>query len=178
MIAAAACSPEKPTPPPEKPKPPAPSAAEAKDLIGSSGDFSEFEFTNASFTLPMKRSMMLNDPTRQAANDLEKAGWIVYAGDEVFLTGKASTDRRFIMRPNGYTDIVPLARKELVEVTAVRPTAEGVDVDFTWKWLTNEIGSAFKTGPLYDRYATPQKATATLYHDGAKWAILRIRAIR
>lgn len=157
-----------------KPAPTPPTLAEAKQIIESSSDFSEFEFTNSAFTLPMKRSMMLNDPTRNAARDLQKAGWIDFSGDDVVLR-KAATDRRFITRPNGYVDIVPLAKKEMGEVTAVRETSEGVDADFNWKWITNEIGSSFKAGPLYDRYATPKQGTATLYHDGGKWAILRIR---
>lgn len=173
-----ACSAEKPAAPPaaaEKPAPPPPTLAEAKQIIESSGDFSEFEFTNSAFTLPMKRSMMLNDQTRNAARDLQKAGWIDFSGDDVVLR-KGATDRRFITRPNGYVDIVPLARKEIVEVTAVRPTSEGVEADFDWKWTPNEVGSSFKTGPLYDRYATPKQATATLYIDGGKWRVLRIRA--
>jgi hypothetical protein len=88
---------------------------------------------------------------------------------------KGATDRRFVTRPNGYTDIVPLARKEMGDVTAVTPTSEGVDVDFNWKWLPNEIGSVFKSGPVHDRYASPQQGRATLYRDGDKWAVLRIR---
>jgi hypothetical protein len=59
--------------PAEKPAAPPPTAAEAKHIIESSSDFSEFEFTNSNFTLPMKKSLMLNEPTRNAAEDLRKA---------------------------------------------------------------------------------------------------------
>ncbi len=172
-----ACTAEKPAAPPaaaEKNALAPPTLVEAKQIIESSGDFSEFEFTNSAFTLPLKRSMMLNDPTHDAARDLQKAGWIDIAGDDVLLR-KAATDKRFVTRPNGYIDIVPLAKKEMGDVTAVRPTSEGIDADFDWKWIPNEIGSLFKSGPLYERYATPKKATATLYDDGGKWKILRIR---
>lgn len=173
-----ACTAEKPAAPgaaAEKPAPPPPTLAEASEIIKSSSDFSEFEFTSSAFTLPLKRSMMLNDPTRDAARDLQKAGWIDFGGDEVLLR-KAATDKRFVPRPNGYMDIVPLAKKEFGEVTAVRPTSEGVEADFNWKWIPNEVGSLFKSGPLYERYAAPKQGTATLYVDGGKWRVLRIVA--
>jgi len=172
-----ACTAERPVTPPAKPKAAPPSAAEARQVIESSGDFSEFEFTNSSFTLPLTRSAMLNDQTRGIANDLEKAGWIVFSGDDVVLTGKALGSRRFMTRANGYVDIVPLAKKEMGEVTDVRVTDEGVDVDFNWRWIPSDVGSSFKSGPLYDRYAAPQKATAALYHDGTSWKILRLRVV-
>ncbi|MGZ4810405.1 MAG: hypothetical protein ACXV7D_13855, partial [Thermoanaerobaculia bacterium] len=44
--------------PASAPKAAPPSAAEAKQIIGSSPDFSDYEFTNAAFTLPMLRSSM------------------------------------------------------------------------------------------------------------------------
>lgn len=177
LLLLVACSAEKPAAPPtpQKPKHAPPSAAEAKQIIESSGDFGEFEFTNAAYTLPMKRSAMLNEPTRAAASDLQNAGWIEISGDDVVLATKAKRDRRFLVRPNGYLDIVPLAKKEMGEVSEVRLTDEGVDVDFNWRWIPNEIGSAFKSGPLRDRYASPQQATATMYHDGTSWGILRMR---
>jgi hypothetical protein len=144
-------------------------------IVQRSSDFSEFQFTNVTYTLPMKRSMM-NEPARTAADDLQKAGWIELAGDEVLLTAKGIQDKRFVTRPNGFVDIMPLARKEMGEVTAVRPTDEGVDVDFTYKWIPNEIGKAFRSGPLFERLTAPQhEATATLIQDGTSWMILRIR---
>ena len=67
---------------------------------------------------------------------------------------------------------MPLARKELTTVTAVR----GTDVDFDWRWLPNDLGAAIRTGAVHDRYAAPQRATATLIYDGSSWSVLRIRA--
>ena len=173
-----ACTGEKPSTTADKPPRPAaqpPTTAEAKEIVRKSSDFSEFQFTNVTYTLPLKQSMM-NEPARAAAADLEKAGWIDMHGDQVLLSVKGVQDKRFVTRPNGFVDIMPLARKEMGEVTAVRPTAEGVDVDFTYKWIPNEIGQAFTSGPIHDRLAAPQhEGTATLIHDGTTWMILRIR---
>ncbi|MGZ7039467.1 MAG: hypothetical protein ACXVJO_14935, partial [Thermoanaerobaculia bacterium] len=106
------------------PKAAPPSAAEAKQIIGSSPDFSDYEFTNAAFTLPMLRSSM-TPPVASVANDLVRAGWIDIPGNTVVLTAKSKSDRRFIVRPNGFLDIVPIAKKELGEVTNVRPNVDG-----------------------------------------------------
>ena len=150
---------------------PLPSVEEAQTLIASSSDFSEYEFTNASYSLPMQRSLM-NEPAQKAAADLRRAGWIGFDGaGDVTLTAKARGDKRWLVRQNGFVDIVPLAKKELTSVTAVREDPEGAAADFDWKWIPNEIGEAFQK----ERYAAPQKATATLIHDGTSWTILRIR---
>ena len=82
---------------------------------------------------------------------------------------KAKEDKRFLVRPNGTLDVVPLAKKELVSIDAVR----GERVDFTWKWIPNEVGALLK-----DRFAGDQKATATLLWDGTTWTVLRIEAVR
>lgn len=158
------------------PAPAPPTPADAQRIIADSPVFSEYEFTNAAYSLPMQRSAM-NEPARTAANDLRKAGWISFDGSgAVILAAKSKQDKRFLVRPNGFLDIVPLARKELGEVTAVRQGAEGIDADFTWKWIPNEVGQAFRSGAVHDRYAAPQKATATLIHDGTSWTVLRIKA--
>ena len=47
-------------------------------------------------------------------------------------------------------------------------------VDFDWKWIPNEVGVAFKTGMLHDRYAALGHATATLMNDGGNWSVLRV----
>jgi hypothetical protein len=157
-----------------KPSLPPPTADAARALIAASPEFSEYQFTNAAYTLPMKRSAM-NAPALAAAKELAAAKWISFRGDEVVLQEKATSDRRFLVRPNGTVDIVPLAKKELVAASAVRPLPDGnVAVDFDWKWTVNEIGAAFRSGALHDRYAAPQQATATLLSDGTSWSVLKI----
>jgi len=159
---------------PAKPAtPPPPSSADAQQLIANSATFSDYEFTNASATLPLKAPMppyMAGD-----AKQLVAAGWLRRAGAGLELGAKAKDDKRFLVRPNGYVDVVPLASKELTSVTAVRPNADGTAAaDFTWKWIPNEVGRAFARGPLHDRYAAPQSATATLMWDGSAWTVLSI----
>jgi hypothetical protein len=148
------------------PPPPAPPTKEqARELVAGSADFGEFEFTNAAVTLPMKKPAM-NEPAQQLAKDLRAGGWIGFSGDDVVLTPKAKGDKRFLVRPNGFVDVVPLAKKEFGEVVAVR----GEDVDFTWKWIRNDIGAA-----IHKPDDAIQRATATLIHDGTSWSVLRIR---
>ena len=177
----AACSGEQKTQTPAAAKPqtpPPPSIAAAKEIVASSPDFSEYQFTNAAYTLPMKKSAM-NEPARVAAKELSAAGWIKFSGDEVQLTEKSGGDRRFIIRPNGYVDLVPIAKKEFGDVTSVRPEAGGtVLVDFGWRWIPNEVGQAFKSGFVKERFDTPQKATAKLMWDGKSWTILRIEEVK
>ena len=173
----ASCSkPAVPPPPPAAPAkaaaPAPPSADEAKTLIASSAEFSEYEFTNAATTLPLQKSGM-NAPAQQLASELRKAGWIRFDGSgAVVLADKAQHDPRILVRPNGFVDFVPLAKKELTAVTAVR----GTDVDFDWRWIPNDLGAAITSGAVHDRYAAPQHATATLIHDGTSWSVLRIQA--
>lgn len=156
---------------PVKAAPALPSAEEAKTLIANSAEFSEYEFTNAAATLPLQKSAM-NAPAAQLAADLKSAGWIRFDGaGNVVLTEKAKKDPRILVRPNGFADLVPLARKELTAVTAV----SGAEVDFDWRWIPNELGSAIRSGAVHDRYTAPQRATATLLHDGTSWSVLRIR---
>jgi len=152
--------------PAAKKTPPPPTAADAQTLIASSPEFSEYQFTNASVSMPMK----ITPVSRDAAKQLAAAGWLKIDGDAIALTEKAKSDKRFLARPNDTLDVVPLAKKEITGVTAVR----GTDVDFTWKWIPNEVGAAFKSGDLHDRYAAQQRATATLLWDGTAWTVLRI----
>lgn len=176
-----ACSPETQQPTSEtattetRAQPSPPSADEARAIIEASAELGDFEFTNASFTLPLQRQAM-NDAAAAAAKDLTKAGWIAFDGaGNLILPEKAKTDKRFLIRPNGFLDIVPLAKKELGGVTAVRPDPEGAAADFSWKWIPNDVGRVFRSGPLHDRFAAEHFATATLIHDGSSWTILRIR---
>jgi hypothetical protein len=156
------------------PRPAAPSAADAKTLIANAPEFSEFEFTNAGWTTPVSGSLM-STPVRDEARQLAEAGWIALdrMGD-VMLTNKSRNDKRFLLRPNGILDVVPLAKKEIGDVVAVRDREGEVTVDFTWRWIPNEVGTAFKTGAVHDRFAAPQQATATLLHEGTGWSVLRI----
>jgi len=153
---------------------PVPTAEQARELVTTSGEFSQYEFTNAAYTLPMKKSLM-NEPALTAAKQLEAAKWLMFRGDYVVLTEKALSDKRFLSRPNDTVDIVPLARKEVTAVTAVRPTNDGkVAVDFDWKWMPNEVGVAFKKGMLHDRYAAIGHATATLESENGAAVVTKI----
>ena len=171
-----ACAQEKPearedtrTTPPTTPPP---SAEDAQKIIQSSMEFGEFEFTEAAYSMPVAHAAM-NDPARAAARDLASAGWVSIDGTgDVALTDKARTDKRFILRPNGILDIVPLAKKEMGVVEAVRANPDGtVSADFTWRWIANEVGSAF----LRNKYEGTHKATATLMHDGTQWTVLQMK---
>ena len=157
---------------PQKAKLAAPKDDEAKRLIADSPEFSDYQFTNAAYTLPMKKSAM-NAPALAAAKALAKSGWIAFHGDEVTLTEKAKSDRRVLPRPNGTVDFVPLAKKDVAAVTKVSSLPDGnVAVEFTWTWTPNEIGRA----AFAERYAGTQRATATLLSDGSSWSVLRITA--
>ena len=179
LLLLAACSgDEKPIEPaaPAKPAaPPPPSAQQARELIANSPDFGEYEFTNAGYTTPVSGAAM-NDPQRATAKELSSAGWLTVDGSgDVSLNEKSRNDKRFLLRPNGLLDIVPLAKKEMGDVTAVRQSPDGtVTADFAWKWLPNEVGSAFRTGTVHDRFAAPQDGRATFMWDGTAWMILKI----
>lgn len=181
LLFAAACTSEKPAiadadateTKPAAPAPPSPE--QARDLIANSADFGEYEFTNAGFTLPVSGAAM-SEPARVAAKELAVAGWLALEGTgDIALTDKSRADKRFLLRPNGLLDIVPLAKKEMGAVTAVRPNDDGtVTVDFAWRWIANEVGTAFRTGLVHDRFAAPQDGRATLMWNGTAWTILKI----
>ena len=110
---------------------------------------------------------------RNRKNTLLAAGCRIIGIDgdgNVVLTEKARTDRRFLLRQNGFLDIVPLAKKELTAVTAVNvnPTGEPL-ADFQWKWVPNEIGAL-----VAERYSGDKQSIATLLWDGSQWTVLRI----
>jgi hypothetical protein len=155
--------------------PPAPQVAppttdEAQDIVANSPEFSEYQFTHAAYSLPMDASLR-TAPAQDIAGKLAKAGWIGTDGaDRIVLTAKAEKDKRFLVRPNGVLDIVPLAKKEFEAVESVGTNAEGQPVvAFRWRWNPNDIGALFAP-----RYSGQQHATATLYRDGDSWAVLRI----
>jgi hypothetical protein len=181
LLLLAACSNE-PAPPTttaaEQSKTPPPTAEQARELIAKSSDFGELEFTNAGVTFPVSGAAM-SEPARQAAAQLAAAGWLEFDGSgDIMLTDKSRSDKRFILRENGLLDIVPLAKKEMGTVSAVRMNPDGQAVaDFTWRWIANEVGSAFTSGMEHDRFAAPsQNATATFIWDGTSWTLLKIEA--
>lgn len=181
LLFTAACTSEKPAiadaeaAKPKPATPPPPTAAQARELIAGSADFGEYEFTNAGFTLPVSGAAM-NEPARASARELTAAGWLAMdTNGDISLTDKSRSDKRFLLRPNGLLDIVPLARKEMGEVTSVRANEDGtVIADFTWRWIANEVGTAFRTGLVRDRFAAEQEGSATLMWDGAAWTTLKI----
>jgi hypothetical protein len=118
----------------------------------------------------------MSEPVRQSVKELVAAGWLdLDPAGNVALTDKSRNDKRFLLRPNGLLDIVPLAKKEMGEVTSVRANDDGTArVDFTWRWIANEVGSSFKTGLVADRFAAPQDGAATLIWDGTTWSVLKI----
>ena len=154
---------------------PPPTAAQAREVIADSADFGDYEFTNAAFTTPTSGATM-TEPVRQSVKELAAAGWLALdpTGD-IALTEKSRNDKRFLLRANGLLDIVPLAKKEMGDVTGVSGNHDGtVTVDFTWRWIANEVGAAFKTGLIHDRFAAQQDGRATLMWDGTSWTILKI----
>ncbi|MBV8518028.1 MAG: hypothetical protein JO197_11565 [Acidobacteria bacterium] len=161
---------------PAKPAtPPPPTVAEAKTLLENAPELGEFQFTDAAYSLPMQTSVM-NDPTRAALKDLQRAGWLAVDGSGgVMLTPKARDDKRFLLRANGILDIVPLAKKELRGVTDVRANPDGTaTADFAWAWIANDVGNAFTTGEVHDRFMRSRQSRATLIWDGKTWSVLRI----
>jgi hypothetical protein len=181
LLLLAACSNE-PAPPTttaaEKPStPPAPDAAQSRTLIESSQALSEHEFTNAAVSIPVSGAVM-SEPVREQAKQLAAAGWLDFDGaGDIMLSDKSRSDKRFLLRENGILDIVPLAKKQMGDVTAVRPNDDGtVAAEFTWKWVPNEVGTSFTSGIVHDRFAATQNATATLMWDGTSWTVLKVDA--
>ena len=154
---------------------PPPSAEQARELIANSAELGDYEFTNAAFTTPTSGATM-SEPVRQSVKELAAEGWLaVDPTGDVALTDKSRNDKRFLLRANGLLDIVPLAKKEMGNVTGVSANHDGtVVVDFTWRWIPNEVGTAFKTGMIHERFTRPQDGRATLMWDGTSWAILKI----
>jgi hypothetical protein len=131
-----------------------PTAQQARAIIEKSSELAQHEFTNAAVSLPVAGSSM-NEPTRDQAKQLAAGGWLAFDGaGDIMLTDKSRSDKRFLMRENGLLDVVPLAKKEMGDVTAVRANPDGtVNADFTWRWIPNEVGTAFTSGPVHDRFA-------------------------
>ena len=176
----AACAAEEPTADSsttvaQKQRPAAPSPAEARTLLEHAPELGEYQFTDAGWTAPVSGAAM-SEPVRAEAKELAAAGWIgIDSTGDIALNDKSRNDQRFLLRANGILDVVPLAKKQFGDVQAVRDRDGVVTVDFTWRWIANEVGQAFKTGVTADRFASPKEATAELVHDGTKWTIVQIR---
>jgi hypothetical protein len=174
LVLLAACSSEKSTSTTsanQEPGSTPPTTAQARAIIEKSGEFSQYEFTNAAVSLQVSGA-----GTSDVAKQLAAAGWLVMDGSgEIMLSEKSRTDKRFILRENGLLDVVPLARKQLGDVTAVRVNPDGtVNADFHWTWIPNEIGSTFTTGPIHDRFAGTQNASANLMWNGTEWVMISV----
>ncbi len=152
-----------------------PTAQQAREIIAKSSELGQHEFPNAAISLPVTGANR-NEPTRVIVQQLKDAGWLDVDGSgDLMLSDKSRSDKRFVLRENGLLDIVPLAKKEMGDVSAVRPNADGtVNADFTWRWIPNEVGTAFTTGPLHDRFAAPHNATANLMWNGTTWALIAV----
>ena len=139
-----------------------PGNAAAQELIANSPEFGDYQFTHAAFTFAQKT------PLNDGAKKLAAAKWIRAEGDQVVLSEKAKSDKRFLVRQNGFVDVVPLAKKEMIGVTSVKQQPDGlVLAEFSWKWMPNEIGSVLGQPSNGD-----QKATAKLMWDGTAWTVL------
>jgi len=162
----AAASPSAPT---------VPTTEQAREKIAASSEFGQHEFTNAGVSMPLSGAAM-NEPTRQLARQLAAAGWLeIDPSGDVMLTTKSRQDKRFVIRENGLLDVVPLAKKEITAVTAVRQIPDGtIAVDFTWRWIANDVGKAFTSGPVHDRLAAAQNASASLIWNGTEWTMLSV----
>ena len=177
----AACSSEEPAATNTAEQKPAtatpPTAQQARAIIEKSSEFGQYEFTNAAVSFPVAGSSM-NEPTRDQAKQLAAAGWLAFDGaGDIMLTDKSRSDKRFLLRENGLLDVVPLAKKEMGDVTTVRPNPDGsVNADFTWRWLPNEVGTAFTSGPVHDRFAATHNASANLMWNGTEWTMITVEA--
>jgi len=154
--------------------PAAPSLEEARALLATAPEFADYQFTYASIALPLDRSRM-NEPAKAAARDLEKAGWIETQRDKIVLSSKSAEDKRFNVRPNGFLEIVPLAKKEITEVGAVTEGTDGKpSVTFCWRWIPNAVGVSLTKGAQKDRFDAMHCAKASLIRIGDKWEVLAI----
>lgn len=180
LLVLAACSSEQPKSDPaatQQPGTTPPTTAQARAIVEKSGEFSQHEFTNAAISMPVTGATM-NEPTRDMAKQLAARGWLeMDSSGDVMLSDKSRSDKRFILRENGLLDIVPLARKELGEVTIVRANADGsVNADFNWHWIPNEVGATFTAGPIHDRFAATHNATANLMWNGTEWTMISVES--
>jgi hypothetical protein len=147
----------------------------ARQLLESSPEWSDYQFTYASWSVPL-RAREMNDAHRRTVQELREAGWLAVDGDgNAVLTEKAKNNKRFLVRSNASLDIVPLAKKEIVAVSAPQPQPDGnTQVTIDWRWVPNEIGSVLKSGLVAQVFASPHRAKATLMPSDGGWTVLMI----
>lgn len=151
-----------------------PTIEQARELLAGAPEFGDYQFTQASIALPLERSRM-NGPASDAARDLEKGGWIETQRGQIVLSSKSAEDKRFNVRPNGFLEIVPLAKKEITEVGAITEGADGKPaVSFCFKWIPNAVGASLTKGPQKDRFDAMHCAKASLIRIGETWEVLAI----
>ena len=152
----------------------APKNEEIVQIVGESPEWSDYESPSSawSFAIDVKA---INPLVRANADDLAKAGWIVIGKERVTLSDKARTDPRFLTRPNGFIDVVPIAKKEIASVDLNTKSGEVVICDLTWTWRANEVGSAFVSDPLHAKLTSPQYATVELRPYKGRWGVWEIR---
>lgn len=121
----------------------------------------------------------MNEAHRRTVQELREAGWLAIDGDgNAVLTERAKNNKRFLVRSNASLDIVPLAKKEIVAVSAPQLLPDGkAQVTIDWRWLPNEIGSALKTGLVAQVFAKPHRAKAMLMASDGAWTVLIIEPI-
>ena len=146
-----------------------PEDGDAFSLIANSTEFAEFQAARARLTLPTKLSYATSTTERSAAMTLADAGWLTIEADGRVVLTRGQYDYRFSTSGDEIA-IGPIARKHMKSVQAVYEGREGQGrVDFTWEWMTDDIGE------LYPRsYRGDQHAIATLEIDGSEWRVLRI----
>ena len=164
LVVVACSKPEAPKRVAPPPPPPALTAAQAKETLASSPELGDYQFTNSAVSLLRKKSQLQNPVARETAGSLRAAGWIKYDGDDVVLTPKAQADKRFLVRAGSF-DIVPLAKKELGDITNVN----GDTAHFTWRWIRNDVGNAIRKPDDAE-----QHAVAKFIYDGKTWSVLSI----
>jgi hypothetical protein len=154
---------------------PPPAAAQAVLVIRDSPELGDFHFTDAAVSIPVEGANQHGEQS-QYAKALIQGGWLANQAN-VELTDRANQDRRFLLRPNGVLDVVPLAKKEVIDVVTVNANHDGtVAATFHWHWIPNDIGQAFpRRTTLGKRYAElSYRAIATIQNDGKAWSVKKI----
>ena len=152
-----------------------PTLEEAQKIVAESGPFSEFELDYAAVNVPVSLATA-SEEQRSVADDLKRTGWVTIENDTVAFTEKAKNDPRFNMRQNGFFDVVPLGKKQIVATKQVVPGDAGqARVFFVWQLVPNEVGKEIDL--LSQRFIDENDAMATLIYDGTSWSVLKITPV-